>query len=185
MEAFPAFLVPEANKSNGRKLDEATPTTAKIDTTHYNKRHKHACDMNFSVVRITTLTSKLDVQHAMNVAIGTTRWYGGRKDIRWSNFLAARNLFVEHHLQKEISISEYRQLKLDEKKEQVHRLSEAFIKEFFQYTRDNSWMQEAVGDNVDWINITGMSDWHIKAALASLQSAQDSREVAPSQPTGM
>lgn len=41
--------------------------------------------------------------------------------------------------------------------------------EFFQYTRDGDWMQEAVGENANWLNIEGMSAWHAQGALHSLQ----------------
>lgn len=74
-----------------------------------------------------------------------------------------------------MSIEQYKQLKLHEKQDQVQRLCKAFIKDFFQYTRDNGWMQEAVGEDVSWVDIDGISDWHIKAALHSLQGAQDNK----------
>jgi hypothetical protein len=31
-------------------------------------------------------------------------------------------------------------------------------------------MRNAIGDNIDWIQIKGMSAWHIKGAIVSLKA---------------
>ncbi|CAG8980100.1 hypothetical protein HYALB_00012566 [Hymenoscyphus albidus] len=127
--------------------------------------------IDFSLGCIKQKASKAEVQHTMNVAIGYTRWYGGRKDLMWINLLAARNKFVEYHIQTELSITQYKQLELSEKQDQVQQLCKLFIKEFLQHTRDNSWMQEAVGEDFSWVHIKGMSDWHsIASGVAAMVS---------------
>jgi hypothetical protein len=53
---------------------------------------------------------------------------------------------------------------------------------FFYYTRDNSWIQDAVGDQGDWIKINGMALWHIVSALFSLESSSDRTNTPPYPP---
>lgn len=86
---------------------------------------------------------------------------------------------MEHHLQKEMTIDKFKELRLHEKQDRIEKLGRVFIAEFYQYTRDNGWMQEALGNDFNWIHMEGMSEWHIKAALHSLKGAHDLKSVPP------
>lgn len=122
---------------------------------------------------IAVRASKPTVQHEMNVAVGQIRWYSsndGSQDLRWTNLLTARAQFVTGQLAKDnLTMEQFVALKSLDRQNQVAKMARAFTEEFFQYTRDNDWMQEAVGEISDWLNIPGMSEWHVKAAIHSLK----------------
>lgn len=50
----------------------------------------------------------------------------------------------------------------------VAQLEIVFAAEFYKYTRDDNWMQDAVGLNSNWIYVHGMSAWHVRTAIQTV-----------------
>lgn len=140
--------------------------------------------------RITSETRTLEVQEYMNSASGTEKWKGITAAswrllivrlvylsslLPWSSLTKiatqrARNEFVKDQLTTiGVTEKELRQLMDIQRYRLVARLEEAFIASFFDYSRDHDWMQDAVGENRDWIMVNGMAAWHIRAALIDLK----------------
>ncbi|KAF4637150.1 hypothetical protein G7Y89_g935 [Cudoniella acicularis] len=101
--------------------------------------------------------------------------------VKW--FKAARKGFVKEELQRQgLSPKQFKESDVIQKRYHIAQIERAFAAQFFQYTRDNSWMQDAVGPDSSWIYIHGMSVWHVRFALQSIES--DVRDDALIEPTG-
>lgn len=117
---------------------------------------------------ISAKAKKDTVQHAMNLAVGTSFWYG-KRDIRWRNLILVRSQFVADQLQKNnLANKDFVAFTSTQKRDEEAQMKRSFTAEFSQYSRDNDWMQEAVGENPAWILVLGMTDWHVMAAFYSL-----------------
>ncbi|RDL38711.1 uncharacterized protein BP5553_03051 [Venustampulla echinocandica] len=121
------------------------------------------------VISIKPRAPRNTVVDCMNASVGQQYWIG--QDIRWRNFLAARNTFVRERLQFETGLSpkQFKGLAMVQRRYRIGQLERIFAAGFFQYTRDSDWMQEAVGNSDSWIYIHGMSAWHVKSALHALE----------------
>ena len=74
-------------------------------------------------------------------------------------------------LRRGLSVEQFKHLPGTDRRYRIGLLESAFFESFFQYTRDGGWMEEAVGESEDWIQIEGMSRWHVKWALHALESS--------------
>jgi hypothetical protein len=84
-------------------------------------------------------------------------------------FKTARNAFVlQALLDQKLSPKQFQQLAIVFKREKFINLQEAFRDNFFEFTRDGSWMQKAAGLNRNWLDIPGIIDWHVRAAINTL-----------------
>ncbi|KAF4630448.1 hypothetical protein G7Y89_g7690 [Cudoniella acicularis] len=135
-----------------------------------NASNKEPFSKNMSqLVSVQMRTSMVTVQEYMNSTLPQKLWDG--RDNRWRNFLEARKNFVKKQLQQEgLSTKQFIELDLVQKRYRVSQLERVFAAEFFQYSRDESWMQDAVGPTDAWLFIHGMSQWHVKYALQAIVS---------------
>jgi hypothetical protein len=85
-------------------------------------------------------------------------------------YKTARNTFVYRKLSdKEMSLTQLHQLERYQKKQTLLSLERFFRHNFFQYSRDGGWMQDAFGPNAAWLNIPGIISWHVRAAIETLR----------------
>lgn len=56
-----------------------------------------------------------------------------------------------------------------EKQILIVRIAGIFHMEFFRYSRDENWMEDAVGDNGAWMDIDGMCSWHVRWAIRAIE----------------
>jgi hypothetical protein len=68
-----------------------------------------------------------------------------------------------------MSPTQLHQLERYQKKVALLSLESDFQHDFFQFSRDSSWMQDAVGPNAGWLNIPGIISWHLRAAIETLR----------------
>ena|SRR5690349_15449475 len=92
-----------------------------------------------------------------------------------SNFKqAARNQFVKDQIRnKNLTVKQLKNLPITDKRYHILQIESAFISSFFAYTRDKGWMENAVGDAKDWIELDGMAAWHVSKAISALEKASD------------
>jgi hypothetical protein len=87
---------------------------------------------------------------------------------------------VENQLSIEkMSLQQFKALDKNVKGYTLSQLEEKFSKEFFKYTRDSHWMQEAAGNNDNWIKIPGMCGWHVRHAIHALEYSEDTVGTSP------
>lgn len=98
----------------------------------------------------------------------------------------ARNEFARKRLHLEgYATLEYKALPRESKRFVAKKIAAVFVDDkdgFFQYTRDNYWMQDAVGDQDGWIKIEGMATWHVSAALLALEVERNRSYTPPFSP---
>ncbi|CAG8951023.1 hypothetical protein HYFRA_00006420 [Hymenoscyphus fraxineus] len=110
------------------------------------------------------------VQQCMNETVGTTYWTSSLN--LWKNLLLARNNFIRERLERiGLTAAQFKALPLGPRRSRIARLEFAFSAEFFAYSRDGDWMQEAVGEERSWLDVPGMREWHVRAALAACEQA--------------
>jgi hypothetical protein len=68
----------------------------------------------------------------------------------------------------ELSVQQLMELGEHTRFEKIFQLEQAFSTRFFEYSREEEWMKNAVGDVEDWIKMEGMATWQIKMALAAI-----------------
>jgi hypothetical protein len=86
----------------------------------------------------------------------------------------ARKDFIRKRLHDDgYTYKEYKTLPDPKRRYYCDKLKSAFISGFFEYTRDGDWMEEAVGNQDEWIKIEGMAAWHVNGALAALKKSSD------------
>ncbi|KAF4637057.1 hypothetical protein G7Y89_g1010 [Cudoniella acicularis] len=117
-------------------------------------------------------TSIPEVQECMNRSVEMDLW--NAKSPRWRYLLVIRKQFIKEQLQKEgITPTELKNLDVAQRRYRLLQLEQVFAAEFFQYTRDNGWMEDAVGPNSNWLYIHGMSAWHVRHTVQAIEATLD------------
>ncbi|EPE29627.1 hypothetical protein GLAREA_00787 [Glarea lozoyensis ATCC 20868] len=117
---------------------------------------------------VTSKASARRVQDSMNTAVGNCYWLP--QDARWRTLLEARNAFVRECFQTEgLTIQKFKDLEKPQKRYRIAQLERVFAAQFFQYTRDGGC----------WVFIHGMSAWHVRSALHSMQYYDASSDLQP------
>ncbi|KAH6684033.1 hypothetical protein B0J14DRAFT_555038 [Halenospora varia] len=113
-------------------------------------------------------TPKHVVQDHMNHVVGREFWVANGK--RWAAFLLTRADFVTSVLIREgFTNQSLKRRTPREKQILIVRIAGIFRMEFFRYSRDESWMEDAVGDNDAWMDIDGMCSWHVRWAIRAIE----------------
>ena len=68
----------------------------------------------------------------------------------------------------QLSPKQFQRLEKVYKLKNLGALERSFGNNFFEFTRDGSWMEDAVGSSAKWLEIPGIVPWHVRAAIETL-----------------
>jgi hypothetical protein len=86
-----------------------------------------------------------------------------------STYKTARNNYILRKLsEKQISPIQFHQLERSYKKNNLIYLERDFRHNFFEYSRGTEWMEDAVGPDTSWLEVSGIISWQVRAAIETL-----------------